>query len=120
VELRSFARTVIPTADDVGRSARRTNASNGVRGEGWGLGSIAMHALLLSKSIKTSTVAFLFSCYCSLLGMSFLLLLEGGEIFATLAFDVRILGVKFKVKRMAVADGRRGLRAEYVEHGVRR
>jgi len=30
------------------------------------------------------------------------------------------VGVRFKVNRTAVADGRRGLRAEYVEHGVRR
>ena len=52
--------------------------------------------------------------------MTFLLPLEGGEIIATPAFDIRILGVKLKVNRMAVADGRRGLRAEYVEHGVQR
>jgi len=122
MELRSSARTVIPIADNVGRSARGTGASNGVRGVGSGLGSMATHARLLSKSSKTSTVAFLFSRYCSLIGMTFLLLLEGGEIFATLAFDIRILGVKFRVNRAAVADGKRGLRlrAEYIEHGVRR
>jgi len=120
MELRSFVWTVIPTADNVGRSARRTSASNGGRGERSGLGSMATHAFLLRKSGRTSTVAFLFSCYCSLVGMTFLLLLEGGEILATLAFDTRNLRVKFKVNRTAVAEGRRGLRVGYVEHGVRK
>jgi len=120
MKLRSLAWTVIPTTDGVGRSARWTGASNGVQGERSGLGSMATHAFSLSKSNKTSTVAFLFSRYCSLVGMTSLLLLEGREIFATLAFDIRNLRVKFKVNRTAVAEGRRGLRVEYVEHGVRR
>jgi hypothetical protein len=81
-----------------------------------GVGSMATHTLLLSKSSKTSTVPFLFSRYCSLVGITFLL---GGEILATLAFDIHILGVKVKVKRVAVAKDRRGLRTEYIERGVR-
>jgi hypothetical protein len=117
--LRSFAWTVIATANNVGRSARGTSASNGVWGERPG-DSVATHALLLSKSSKTSTVAFLFNCHCSLVGMTFLLLLEGGEILATFAFDIHILEVKVKVRTMAVVEGRRGLRAECIEHSLRR
>ena len=122
VESRSFTWTVITTADNVGRSARGTGASSSVRGDISVVGSIATHAFLLSKRGKPSTVALLFSCYCSLVGVAFLLLLEGGKVLATLAFDIRVLGVNVKVKRMVVPESRRGLglRAKYVDHGVRR
>jgi hypothetical protein len=84
MELRSFALTVIATADDVGRSARGTSASRGVGRERSAVGNMATHPLLLSESSKTSTVAFLFSCYCLFIGATFLLLLEGGEVLARL------------------------------------
>ena len=79
---------------------------------------MATHLLSLSERSKTSTVAFLFSFYCLLIGATFLLLLfEGGEVLAALAFDIRVLGVN--INRMFADESIRGLRAEYVEHGVR-
>jgi len=116
--VRRSALAVIATADDVGRSIRGTSISEGVRGKRLAVGCMAAHPLLLSEGSKTSTVTFLFSCYCSFIVEPLLLLLEGSDILATLGFEGRVLGAN--VNRMIAYESVRGLRAEYVEHGVQR
>jgi len=122
MEVRRFALAVIATTDDVGRSIRGTSTSEGVRGKRLAVGCMAAHPLLLSEGSKTSTVTILFSCDFSFIGepllllLLLLLLLKGGDVLATLAFNVRALGVN--VNRMTADESVRGLRAEYVEHGV--
>jgi len=109
MEVRRFALAVIATAGDVGRRTRGTRTSEGMGGKRLAVGCMAAQPLLLSEGSKTSTVIPLFSFYCSFIGESLLLLLEGGDVLATLGFNVRVLGVN--VNRM-IADG--------IEGGVRR
>lgn len=94
--VRSFALAIIATTDDVGRGTRGTHGLKGMRWERSAVGCIATHALLLSESSKTGLVAFLFSFYRVLIGATLLLLLEGGEVLAALAFNKRVLGINIK------------------------